>query len=172
MNLISEAQIQYLREEAKKALAQQVNNAQFYYKKGEAEADAAEQATGAERERHIANAKKFAEMSQRIENDAESLSNLIDAQQAFITAQQASAQAYGTERYIAGCNTAQAAREDAPKNSIQRYLDMERIGAYNAERYGSSTEGQWKTPMILMRDGSIRPKYKQKINLAQYHKYQ
>ena len=169
MNVISEAQLEYLRNEAKKALAAKIKSAQYYEQLAEKDVAAAERSSGAEQDKHIAAAERNAETSKRIEAEAETIGNLIDAQQAFIEAQQASMQSYGTERYIAGCNTAQTMHTaDESRKEIQRHLDMERIGGYNAERYGYSTEGQWKTPMVLMRDGSIRPKYKQKINLAQY----
>jgi predicted ribosome quality control (RQC) complex YloA/Tae2 family protein len=165
-NLQAEAELEYLRGDAKRAIATQVKNSEYYYKRGIEDADAAENAKGAEREKLIANATRNNETSERIAKDTEALTSYINYLEEFIKQSEKHAEEYAAERFAEGYKAAQRAQVERPKQREQE-RDRQNIARHNAEIYGGSTEGQWGQPMRLMKDGTIQPLRKQKVNYSQ-----
>jgi len=166
-NIQIESELAYLRENAKKAIATQVKNSEYYYKRATEDADAAENAKGAERERLITNATRNNEQSQRIAKDTDDITSYINYLEEFIKQSEKQAEQHAADRFAEGYKAAQRAQAERPKQREQE-RDRENIAIYNADKYGSSTEGQWGQPMRLMRNGTIQPIKKQKINYSQH----
>lgn len=161
ISILELAEIETLRNSARKAIADGIADSEFYYSRADKattqeERDKADAAGDRRRE----NAEWLSAYIEKLETKIQELQDLMP--RVISQARQAGYEAANVQMIKA-------------TNSTDKAEQIAKIRVYNEKVYGHSTEGKWlwetshgKMPAVLMRDGSVKPKHKQQINYSKH----